>query len=41
LGAEDFLRTLYRETLLSADDFEDRIWHLETLRKGELKPPAA
>jgi 5-methylcytosine-specific restriction endonuclease McrA len=39
-GAEDFLRTLYREALLSADDFEDRICHLESLRKGELKPPA-
>lgn len=39
-GAEDFLRTLYRETLLSADDFEDRICRLESFRQGELKPPA-
>ncbi len=39
-GAEDFLRTLYREALLSASDFEDRISHLESLKEGELKPPA-
>lgn len=38
LTAEDFLRTLYREQLLSASDFEDRVSHMERLRNGELKP---
>lgn len=39
--AEDFLRTLYREKLLSADEFEGRISHLERLRAGELRPSMA
>ena len=37
-SAEDFLRTLYREKLLAADEFEGRISHLERLRVGELRP---
>jgi hypothetical protein len=37
-SAEDFIRTLYRECLLSSDEFEDRLSHLERLRNGELKP---
>lgn len=37
-SAEDFLRTLYREKLLTADEFEGRISDLERLRAGELKP---
>lgn len=36
--AEDFLRTLYRESFLSATEFEERLSHLERLRNGELKP---
>lgn len=37
--AEDFLRTLYREGLLSSEDFKGRLSHLERLRAGELRPP--
>ena len=37
-GAEDWLRTLYREGLLDAKGFQDRVSHLERLRSGELKP---
>lgn len=40
-AAEDFLRTLYREKLLSADEFEGRMSHLERLRTGELRPSVA
>ncbi len=36
--AEDFLRTLYREGLLSSNDFKGRLSHLERLRAGELRP---
>ena len=36
--AEDFLRTLYREGLLSCEDFKGRQSHLERLRAGELRP---
>jgi Zn-finger protein len=36
--AEDFLRTLYREGLLSSEDFKARLSHLERLRAGELRP---
>jgi len=36
--AEDFLRTLYREGLLSSEDFKGRVSHLERLRAGELRP---
>jgi 5-methylcytosine-specific restriction endonuclease McrA len=36
--AEDLLRTLYRESLLSAEEFENRVSHLERLRTGELRP---
>lgn len=35
---EDFLRTLYREKLLAAEEFEGRLSHLERLRAGELRP---
>lgn len=38
-AADDFLRLLYRESALSADEFADRILHLQRLRAGELKPP--
>jgi hypothetical protein len=37
-SAEDFLRTLYRESFLSETEFEERRSHLERLRNGELKP---
>ena len=37
-SAEDFVRTLYRECLLSSDEFEGRLSLLERLRGGELKP---
>jgi 5-methylcytosine-specific restriction endonuclease McrA len=40
MSAEDWLRTLYRESLLSADEFEGRVSHLERLRAGELPPQA-
>lgn len=33
---EDFLRTLYREGFLSADDLENRVSHLDRLRSGGL-----
>ncbi len=36
--AEDHLRTLYREGLLSSEDFKSRVAHLERLRAGELRP---
>lgn len=35
---DDFIRALYRENLLSADDFANRTRALERLRAGELKP---
>lgn len=38
---EDFLRLLYREALLSANDFADRKAKLKDLREGALEPPAA
>lgn len=38
-SAEDWLRTLYREDLLNTQEFEDRVSHLERLRRRELKPP--
>jgi hypothetical protein len=37
-SAEDFLRTLYRESFIGPTEFEDRLSHLERLRSGELKP---
>jgi hypothetical protein len=37
--AEDFMRVLYREGLLSKDEFELRLSHLQRLRAGELRPP--
>lgn len=37
-AVEDFLRVLYREGLLSSDDFKARLSHLERLRAGELRP---
>lgn len=40
-AAEDWLRTLYREGLLGATEFQDRLSHLERLRTGALKPPGA
>ena len=36
--AEDYLRTLYREGLLSSEDFKGRVSYLERLRAGELRP---
>jgi len=36
--AEDFLRTLYRQSLLDAQEFEERKSYLDRLRSGELKP---
>lgn len=40
-SAEDLLRTLYRESLLSAEEFESRVSHLERLKAGELAPRQA
>jgi hypothetical protein len=37
-SAEDFLRVLYRESLLSTDEFEQRLSHLQRLLSGELIP---
>jgi hypothetical protein len=37
-SAEDFMRTLYRESFLSSAEFEDRLSHLDRLRAGELNP---
>lgn len=37
-SAEDFLRTLYRDGVLSIDEFKTRSSHLERLRLGELRP---
>ena len=39
--ADDFLRTLYRDGYLNADDLQDRLSHLERLSSGELKPRIA
>jgi len=36
--AEDHLRTLYREGLLSSEDFKGRVARLERLRAGEPRP---
>lgn len=36
--AEDFLRTLYREGLLSSEDLKGRLSHLERVRAGDLRP---
>jgi hypothetical protein len=36
--ADDYLRLIYREGLLSLGEFQDRQHHLELLRQGELKP---
>lgn len=38
MPAEDYLRMIYREGLLSADEFKGRQAHLERLNTGELKP---
>ena len=35
---EDYLRMIYREGLLNADEFKGRQAHLEQLSAGELKP---
>jgi len=35
---EDFLRILYRESFLSADNFKERLAKLGRLRNGDLKP---
>ena len=40
-AAEQWLRTLYREGLLGATEFQERLSHLERLRAGELKPTGA
>lgn len=36
--ADDYLRLIYREGLLSQDEFQDRQQQLGCLRRGELKP---
>ena len=36
--AEELLRALYRDGLLSQEDFNDRMLQLNRLRQGELKP---
>jgi hypothetical protein len=36
--AEDFLRTLYRDSLISENEFKDRLNYLIRLKNGELKP---
>lgn len=38
-SAEDFLRSLYREGILSGDEFSIRLSLLGKLSTGELKPP--
>jgi len=38
LEADTFLRVLYREALLSADEFNERLTQLTRLRNGEVKP---
>lgn len=38
LAAEDFLRSLYREGILSGDEFSLRLLRLNMLLTGELKP---
>lgn len=40
-AADDYLRILYREGLLSDEDLRGRISHLERLRNGELRPSVA
>ena len=37
-AAEDHLRTLYRESILSTEEFKDRCVQLEELRAGNLRP---
>ena len=37
--AEEWLRTLYREGILEASEFQERVTHLKRLRAGKLKPP--
>ncbi len=38
MPAEDYLRMIYREGLLNADELKGRQAHLERLSAGELKP---
>ena len=38
MNADDFLRSLYRDGLLSEDELKDRLQALESLKAGELKP---
>jgi len=38
LSVEDFIRTLYRDGLLSTQEFDERRIALKQVRKGELKP---
>ena len=38
LSAEDFLRSIYREGILSGDEFSIRLSFLKKLNAGELKP---
>ena len=37
-SAEDYLRGLYREAFLSADELQDRLSKLNRLKKGDLQP---
>lgn len=39
MEASDFLRLLYREGILSGDEFAVRLSLLEQLQRGELRPP--
>lgn len=39
MPAEDFVRSLYRDGILSGDELVVRLSFLERLRAGELKPP--
>jgi hypothetical protein len=41
IDAKDFMRTLYREGVLSQEDLKDRMSHIELLLDGELKPNVA
>ena len=38
LHVEEFLRVLYRDGLLSQEEFQSRLAQLARLRAGELKP---
>lgn len=37
-AAEEYVRSLYREGILSGDELTERVHHLQALRDGKLKP---